>query len=119
MFTIRREIQDAFRRDARADFRERMIARLRQKLPAPCARHTPEGLTELGDRGIERAFRYGIDIEFNVYVFVGALLVFGEDFDTGEQARWSRDILHDERGGQDLKTKLLRVRIALYTGEAL
>ena len=45
-----------------------------------------------------------------MYVFIAAMLAYGEDFDTNPQTKWSREILSDKNMDQDMKALLLQLR---------
>lgn len=115
MLRIRTKSMDAFRSGGIAAARRKIVAALRESRPVETARYGPAELEALCDRGILRADRYDIGTEYNVYVFVGAMLVFGEDFDTNERTKWSRDVLNDAHVDENAKATLLEMRILLET----
>ncbi|MCM3874998.1 MAG: hypothetical protein NEA02_01120 [Thermoanaerobaculia bacterium] len=115
MLTIRSEQSEALRKNALKPVREKFIAILRRNLPDQTARQGDAALDALCDKGIMKASRYGIETEYNVYVFIAAMVVLGEDFDRSEKTAWSREILTDVKMHQDLKAKLLELRVLMDT----
>lgn len=115
MLKIRSEQSEALRKSALKPVREKFIAILRRKLPEQTARQSDAALHTLCDKGIVKATGYGIGTEYNVYVFIAAMVVLGEDFDRNEKTAWSREILNDVRMHQDSKAKLLELRVLMDT----
>ena len=116
MLTIRSEQFEALRKSALKPVREKFIAILRRNLSDQTARQPDAALHALCDRGILKASRYGIGTEYNVYIFIAAMVVLGEDFDKIEKTAWTREILADLRVHQDVRSKLLVLRTLMKTG---
>jgi hypothetical protein len=112
---IRPEQMDALRLSALHPVRVKYIALLRQKLPGFSAQRTDDDLHGLCDRGIISANAYGVTTEYNVYCFIAARLVLGEDFDLNPKTGWSQEILRDKRMEQDVKIKLIELRVMIDT----
>lgn len=116
MLKIRSEQSEALRRNALKPVRDKFIAILRRNLPDQTARQSDATLHALCDKGIMKASSYGIGTEYNVYVFIAAMVVLGEDFDRSEKTAWSREILGDARVHEDVRSKLLELRTLMKTG---
>jgi hypothetical protein len=112
---IRPEQMDALRLSTLHPVRVKYIGLLRQKLPRFAAQRTDDDLHGLCDRGIVDANAYGLTTEYNVYCFIAARLVLGEDFDVNPKSGWSREILCDRRMAQDVKIKLIELRVMMET----
>jgi hypothetical protein len=116
MLTIRSEQSDALRRSALAPTREKFIVILKRKLPNQTSRQSDAALHTLCDTGILKASQYGIGTEYNVYIYIATMLLLGQDFDTNPKTAWSREILGDAHMHQDVKAKLLELRVLMDTG---
>jgi hypothetical protein len=116
MLTIRSEQSDALRRSALEPTREKFILILKRKLPEQTSKQSHEALHTFCDTGILKASTYGIGTEYNVYVYIATMLLLGKDFDTNPKTTWSSEILHDQRMDQDLKAKLIELRVLMDTG---
>jgi len=110
---MRPETMDALTAAAIARSREKIVAALRQSLPDETSKCTAAQLHALCDRGITRAAEYGLDTEHSVYVYVAAMLLYGEDFDTNRRSAWSREILTDNGVDADVKVQAIQLHIAM------
>jgi hypothetical protein len=115
MLVIRSEQLDALRSEMFAPVREKFIALLKRKLPQHTASMSDAELRGLCDRGIAKAERYDLASQYNVYVFVAAMLVIGEDFDIKLATAWSREILRDELMHEDIKAKMIELGVFTVT----
>lgn len=116
MLTVGSEQFEALRKSVLKPVRDKFIVILRRNLPEQAARQSDAALHALCDRGILRASRYGIETEYNVYIFIAAMVVLGEDFDTSEKTAWTRELLADLRVHQDVRSRLLVLRTLMKTG---
>src|SRR3954469_1912443 len=115
MLLIRDEQVNALKDAALRPVRQKFISLLRSKLPEHASRHSDAALDALCDKGIARAASYGLQTEYNVYVFIAVSLVLTEDFDTNPATAWSEEILRDQRMAEDVKAKLLELRVLMDT----
>jgi hypothetical protein len=116
MLKIRSEQSEALRKNALRPVREKFIAILRRNLPDQTARQSDTALHALCDRGILKASGYGIGTEYNVYIFIAAMVLLGEDFYRSEKTAWSREILADVRVEENVRSRLLVLRTLMKTG---
>lgn len=82
---------------ARAVFEERVGDHARRCFPEPCERLGGAPLSELIRYGMERAARHGIAGERDVCRYLGAMLVFGADFDVEQP--WAAEVLAGRHSG--------------------
>lgn len=73
----------------------------------------------LCDKGIDRADEYDIGEEHNVYAFIAAMMLYGENFDTEPNQTWSRKILANEEADENQKGRLLQLHIFFDTGKRI
>jgi hypothetical protein len=116
MLLIRKEQFDALRRSALQPVREKFISLLRTKLPRHTAPLSDDSLHALCDKGVVKASGYGLHTEYNVYVFTAAMLVIGENFDRNPATAWSQEILRDRMMEEDIKAKLIELRVFMDSG---
>ncbi len=117
MFKLRQEHIDAFRETAIGVPRERIIKALKKTLPGELDALTEDQLRKLCNIGIEKAQNYEMNSEYGCYMFIAAMLVYGNNFDTDSGLDWSRDFLSNEAKEEREKTFLLQLRILLDTGK--
>jgi hypothetical protein len=93
MFTLRQQHTEAFNKDIRRRFEERMHAHVNQFFPAKCQALGEAAVREWISHGIERAQTYGIVAERDVSKYIDIMFVFGRDFDAGSRYPWAAPIL--------------------------
>ena len=99
--------------------RDRIVAALRQTLPGDTSHVTVETLQALCDYGITRAAVYGLDTERSIYVYVAAMVLYGEQFDTNPRLPWAPEILNGEIIDQEVISKGLELQIAIDKGKRI
>ena len=117
MFQIRKDQVDVFRENAVAGPRRKIVAEIERVLPEESARLGHGKLVAFVDRNIEKADSYGLGSERGTCTYCEAALLYGEDFDTNPKTAWSRDVLPIERMDQEVKWKLLVLRIQMDHGK--
>jgi hypothetical protein len=93
MFTLRQQHIEAFNKDIRCRFEERMVAHVNQFFPVRCQVLGAEGVREWISHGIGRAQSYSIVAERDVLKYINIMFVFGRDFDVDPEHRWAAAIL--------------------------
>lgn len=116
---VRSEQMKSLKAHALKETSRRIAGTLRESLPQETSTLGIDELERVCARGISRAGEYGIGVEYNLYVFVAAMVLFGEDFDIAAKTAWSRQILQDAGMHENLKTKLLELRIQMDTERGL
>lgn len=119
MFKLRKEHIEAFREIAVAAPRERIVRALRVALPEESAGCSEEELIRLCDKGIDRADKYDLGEEHNIYGFVAAMLIYGENFDTDPNESWSQELLINEEMDEEQKGRQMQLRIFFDTGKRI
>lgn len=71
----------AFTRSAGEDFEDRMVTHLQAVFPEACAARGPAALRAMILLGIERAARWGLELEYETCLFLHVMLALGERFD--------------------------------------
>jgi hypothetical protein len=117
MLRIRKEQLDVFRENAVAGPRRKIVAEIERALPEDSARLGHRQLVALVDRNIEKADSYGLGSERGTCTYCEAALLYGEDFDRNPRTAWSRDVLPVDRMDQEVKWKLLILRIQMDHGK--
>jgi hypothetical protein len=115
LFNIRQEQIDALKWQAQKELRGRYIARLRKMSPSKTGNMSDQELHEFCDSGVSKASHYSLTTEANVYILVAAMLLLGSDFDTKPENAWAPDILGDAMMDQDIKAKLIHLRVLMET----
>jgi len=90
---IRQAQMQAFVRERRRSFEDRVLEHLRDRFPERCRQMTERELRELIQYGIDAADRYAIRIEHDVSVYIEQMLRFGRDLD---RLPWAAKVLSDE-----------------------
>lgn len=93
MLRIRKEQYDILVQQAIHNFENRMYAHATKVFPDECKALGEEGVRRLIKEGIERAARYGIEIEYDVARFVDLQYILAPDFDTNPEIPWAAAIL--------------------------
>jgi hypothetical protein len=119
VFKIRQEQMEAYWDERIGESRSKIIRALQRSLPDLTFNSSEIELKELFRRAIYKAAKYGIGTEANLYRFVAAMLVFGEDFDVNPKTGWSQEFLCDPLIEEDHKARLLELRIAIETGRGI
>lgn len=117
MFRVSKEQLDAFRENAVAEPRRKIVAEIERVLPDESARYGHERLISLVDRAIDKADAYGMGSERGTCIYSEAMLLFGEDFDTNSSTAWSRDVLTNPTLDGRIKSRLIALRIRMETGK--
>lgn len=116
---LRRQVLGSFRDQQIASSINKIANRLRLRFPDETGPWTDPGLIDFCKRGIAKAAEYDIRVEYNVYVFLVAMLLFGTDFDTDDAVEWNREILGEQSLDEDLKTAAIEFQIAMAFGKAV
>lgn len=119
MLRIRSAQVDVFRENAVAGPRRKIVAEIERVLPEESARLGHDKLVALVNRNIEKADSYGLGSERGTCTYCEAALLYGEDFDASPKTAWSRDVLPVERMPQEIKWKLLVLRIQADHGKSV
>jgi hypothetical protein len=96
MLMIRREQMEMFSQAAVRSFEVRMVNRLNEYFPRPCAALGEAQLRYLIRFALERAKSYGITYERGVSLYLDLMFILGQSFDTDPQLPWTAEILNDE-----------------------
>jgi hypothetical protein len=117
MLKLRKEQMDSLRDEAFRDPRERILRTLRLEIPEHVGQLSEYQFAGLFADFVERARKYGIQSEHNLYIFIAAALMLDIDFDTKEQAQWVSEHLANDYTSENAKGMLLRERIMELTGK--
>ena len=96
--------------------RARIVDALRQSLPAETARYTHLDFEAFCELGVSRARDYGLDTERGAYVYLAAMILYGEDFDIDPRLSRIRAMLENRVVDQEVKGKAIELELALDTG---
>jgi hypothetical protein len=107
MFTLRQHHTEAFNKDIRRRFEERMYAHVNQFFPAKCQALGEPAVRQWISHGIERAQSYGIVAERDVSKYIDIMFVFGRDFDADPRHPWAAPILKARAVDPTHKTNFL------------
>jgi hypothetical protein len=91
MLVIRDEQMSAF---ASASLPSRLKAHVEKFLPHHCRALGPEGTEAAIAYGLERARRYALTSDADVYQYIDLMFAFGRDFDDDPALPWAREILN-------------------------
>jgi len=94
MFQLRDEHQEAFEAAALAGFERRAVAHVRANFPDESSKLTDHEIRASARDGLRRSKAYGFETERQVMRFVDTGFLIGPDFDTREDAAWTRMILN-------------------------
>lgn len=94
---IRAEQMEAFSQAARAGFVKRMRVQLGEHFPQRCTELGQQKLEQTIEHGIRRAAEHGMRTEYEVGLYLGLVLDFGQDFDTNPTQGWAARVLADPR----------------------
>lgn len=119
MFQIRPEVAHNFREKAVGESRGKIVSALQADLPDVTAAYSDAQMHAVVDYGMERGDWYGFHSEHSVYMFSAALLLYGGDFDVNPKYTWTRELLDDTEMDEDVKVKVLEMRISADTGRIL
>ncbi|MRG94644.1 hypothetical protein [Polyangium spumosum] len=95
MIQIKKHQMAAFERLAALDFEARTARRLREHFHAALASVSEDELRRLIRLGIERAAAYDIRSDYNVSLYIGAMVHLGRDFDRDGNCPFSTEILRN------------------------
>jgi len=88
------------------------LAHLRELLPEQTTRRSEEELLRLVDRGVDRAAEHGIDQQQQVALYVGLLLLLGEDeLYSEETLAWIPATLDDADLPQEVRLEMIYQRL--------
>jgi len=95
MFTIRMHQLEALSQAALSDFEERMFAHLKREFPKQCRRLGDARLREEVGWGVSRARGWGLEIEYDICLYLQVMMVLGARFDEDPAHAFARDLLAD------------------------
>jgi hypothetical protein len=99
MYILREKQLAAFTRSAGEDFEDRMIAHLTAVFPEACAARGPAALRAMIPLGIERAARWGLELEYETCLYLHVMLALGERFDDDPGQAFARAALESPGWG--------------------
>jgi hypothetical protein len=117
MLRILREQVEALRREELSEYRERVLAQIRDIFPTQWSTLGEEGSASLVDRGLDRAARHGCKSEQDVFRYVSLMLVLGPDFEEDPALPWVREILEDPEASGWQKVSALMDRAIVWLRE--
>jgi hypothetical protein len=104
VFKVRREQMEAYREAALRDFEGRVVEHVARCFPDRLATLGEDGLRRMIRAGVERAGVHGVVAARDVCKFIDLMLVFGVNFD--REREWAREIL-DAKGDPFKKMRRL------------
>jgi hypothetical protein len=107
MLQIRPQQEAALTELAIKSFEGRLADHVTAHFPEDTKVQGEEGVRRLIREGIERAARYGIEIEYDVARFVDLQYILAPDFDTNPEIPWAAAIL--KAPGLDATTRMNRL----------
>ena len=116
---LRSQVLESFQENQIELSISKIMDRLRLRFPTETAHFNDPDLNKFCRLGMDNAAKYEIKVEYNVYVFIVAMLFFGSDFDRSEKVKWNRDVLDENSMDEDLKTTALELQIAMAFGKAV
>jgi hypothetical protein len=88
-----------------------MVTHLGRVFPDDARAQRDQVLRPLIRRGLERAARWGIELEFGVCLYLHLSLHLGETFDEDPDVPWARAALQDQRWDADRRVSELHDRV--------
>jgi hypothetical protein len=111
MFVMKKSQQAAFARAAADDFEDRMATHLRRVFPDDARTQRDQELRPLIRRGVARAARWGIELEFSICLHLHLMLHLGEAFDEDPALPWARAALEDRIWDPERRVSELHDRV--------
>lgn len=100
---IRDEQLVALRGVRQKEYEKRLAAHLRKYFSETCTDLGERGLRDAVRYGIKRAKAYGIQAERDVAKYLNLMFVFGRDFDTDPRFPWAASMLRSTDYGPTLR----------------
>jgi len=92
-------------------FEDYMVGHLRQDF-ADQVKNTPEdSLRSTIQKGISKAERYDIRIEYNVERYIDLMFMLGHDFDVASGTKWAGELLNNKDMPPDEKINRIYYRL--------
>jgi hypothetical protein len=101
LFTIRKEVMDAYKQTMVNNFAMLVLAHIRKCFPAKFQSLGEPAVRETIKYGIARAAAYGIQGERDVCKYIDLMMVLGRDFD--RQLPWVSKVLNDCGSSPDIR----------------
>jgi hypothetical protein len=118
MYILREKQLAAFTRSASDDFEDRMVAHLLAVFPDACAALGEAGLRAMIPRGVERAARWGLELEYESCLYLHVMLALGERFDDDPGLAWARAVLESPGWGPSSRIEHLHDLVFLKESPA-
>jgi hypothetical protein len=118
MFTLHSHHTDAFDKDIRRRFENRMVDHLNAFFPAQCGQLGEKEVRNWINLGIQRAGSYGIVSERDVCKYIDIMFVHGRNFDSDPRKPWAASILTAKSVDPADKTRVLFENARKYAPEA-
>jgi hypothetical protein len=97
MLKIRKEQMDIFSELMLKKFEDYLVAHIQNDF-AEQVKETPEdALRATIQKGLSKAERYNIRIEYNIERYIDLMFILGDDFDTAEKTQWVGELLRNEQ----------------------
>jgi hypothetical protein len=114
---INRDQEDAYRREAEANFNRRVLMHVRRDLAEPAALLSDEDLLRRVRECAPRAEKHGLVTEKQLMCFVDASILLGPDFDQHRDNKWVQTLLiSDKLSPADKANLLLATACSIYSG---
>jgi hypothetical protein len=105
MITIRNEQKDALRMPLIIKQIRGLVEHVKTNFPDETAGETDDELFDRIKETLERAEKYDIRAERDVYKYINISMIYGADFDEKEETAWTVDYLNDE----DVSSPTMRI----------
>jgi hypothetical protein len=102
---------DALSQVVIVDFEDRMVDHLRRLFPEVCQAQTEPELRGMIKHGIDRASRYGIELEYSICLYLHVMCALGPRFDEDPAHGWTLDVLMDPDRGPASRMSDLHDRV--------
>ncbi|MEP7125215.1 MAG: hypothetical protein ABJE95_30070 [Byssovorax sp.] len=118
MYILREKQHAAFTRSAEDDFEDRMVAHLGALFPDACAARGEASLRAMIAAGLDRAGRWGLELEFETCLYLHVRLALGDGFDDEGGLPWARAVLESPGWGPSSRIEHLHDLVFLKESPA-
>ncbi|MCJ7602700.1 MAG: hypothetical protein MUO63_14525 [Desulfobulbaceae bacterium] len=119
MLIIRKEQMDIFRTATGGVFEDHLVEHLKRFTPYHSQELGEEGLRRVIRYGMERADNYGFTMRGPSRFYVETMFILGSDFDTDPQYPWAFEVLADQKMRDEVKrADALHSRLMDFIGAA-
>lgn len=94
MLIIRQDQMQALSEYALRQTQNRLLSRIKTAFPRECREAGEASVREIVEKGMERAGKYGLENEDEVFRYISLMITLGNDFD--QELPWAMEILNND-----------------------